>query len=302
MEYIVRGRRAGIYAQPSRAALVGTVPHGTVVRGSAPSHAGWIALDDDESFMLDDGSLAAASRRNKPTVVPFAKRIDIPADADLSRASMHRAGASDERRFRVTFSPRVAIRAGTHTAAAILGALSTGDVVDGVLDDIDPNWLRLSGGKGYVMLSHPKLGELLRRIDRPEDCDDDGTFVVRIPRRKATPAAKRPASQPAAAPARAPAPRAEEAARRPRSAETADAAAAGASTRADMAAARRTEKRSKGATTNNAGTSAVEALSGEARSVLYECPASPENVQSPKESVEAWVAVEDGGFAPMAVA
>merc|ERR1719231_2084658 len=160
------------------------------------------------------------------------------------------------------------------------------------------------------MINHPKLGELLRPVDCP--ASRDGAFIVAIPRHarpQPNPAAKRPATQPAAAaaPACAPATTAtasggDHAAKRPTSASSSSSAAAPeASARAGLAAARRAEKRSKG-TGAHAGASAVEALSGEALSVLAECPASPENVQSPKETVEAWVAVEDGGFAPVACA
>lgn len=319
-EYVVRGR-AGLYERPSRSALVGYVPGGTVVQArtsQAPSHSGWIALDDDESFMLDDGSLVLRSRQ-QPAVVPFATKVHIPADADLSRASMHHG---ERRKFEVVFSPRVAIRAGKHSAAGIIGALSAGDVVEGFVDEVDPNWLCLSdpsGGKGFVMIEHQSLGPLLRPLKPPANRGvENGTFVVRIPRHRVapqrSPAPKRiaPAMQ-----ARAPTARGGETARRSTTTDAGASAGASAGTststaspaaapgeanaRADLAAARRAEKRCKGASAQ-AGASAVEALSGESLSVLCECPASPENVQSPKESVEAWVAVEDGGFAPMATA
>lgn len=308
IDYVIRSSRAAIYAHPSRASLVGYVQPGTIVRGSPPSHGGWIALDDDECFMLDDGSLAARTRPSAAT--PFQQRVNLPADACLSKATMHDSAAprvGERRQFKCVFSPRVAIRSGTHTAAGILGAINVGETIEGCVDDVDQNWVRLTGqgGTGYVMIQHPKLGALLRPVDRP--ASRDGGFVVRIPRRampRPAAAAKRSATQPAPAPARAPTARGGDPAKRPTSAAAATSSSAGAaeaSARADLAAARRAEKRSKGPGAHG-GASAVEALSGETLSVLVECPASPENVQSPKENVEAWVAVEGGGFAPVASA
>jgi hypothetical protein len=214
--------------------------------------------------------------------------------------------------------------------AAILGAVSEGDVIEGVVDEVDSNWLRLSKRAGatrdaFVMIEHPKLGRLLSPMERPAVGRSDGAFVVHVPRRmqaatakrQATqlpttqlpttqrpvaaqrPAAQRPAAQrPEPKSPRVPAAAAGGESKRPadRSASPPSATVQPATARAELAAARRAEKRSKGEA------SAVEALSLEALSVLSECAASPDNVQSPKEAVEAWVAVDGGGFAPLATA
>lgn len=81
-------RRAGVYSAPSSRALVGVLPPGERVNGGAPTSGGWIALDDDESWMLDDGSLAYVGRVDDACrPAPFAKRVALPADADLRRAT-----------------------------------------------------------------------------------------------------------------------------------------------------------------------------------------------------------------------
>lgn len=80
-------RRAAVYAEPHRRANIGSLAPGTVVQGSAPSSRGWIALDDDESFMLDDGALVvvARPRRHHHSLVKhpeqFDRRINLPVDA-----------------------------------------------------------------------------------------------------------------------------------------------------------------------------------------------------------------------------
>lgn len=315
-EYVVRARHAPVYASPSRSAIIAYAPHGAVVTGSAPSRAGWIALDEEEeAYMLDDGSLATRTPQAAPPT-PFAKRVDLPVDADLSNATVRRGGlppsAGEPGSYEVCFSGgRVAIRAGTHTNAAILGALSRGDVVSGIVDDVDENWIRLPGvpsghntkQAAYVMIEHPTHGRLLRPVGEAEEKDgvEGGAFVIEVPRRKLAPppakrqpaANKRPAAaQPTAAAAPSAAPKREAAP--PRPAAVAAAAASGGeatTTRAGLAAERRAAKERLG------GVSTVEALSVEASSVLSECAPSDENVQSPREEEEeAWVAVEGGGF------
>lgn len=82
----VTTRRAGVYSEPHQSALVGVVPTGQRVTGGQPTRHGWIALDDDESWMLDDGSLALARRHAPTRPTPFAKRVSLPADAELHRA------------------------------------------------------------------------------------------------------------------------------------------------------------------------------------------------------------------------
>lgn len=88
IEYVTR-RRAGIYSAPHQQALVGVVPAGERVLGRAPTRDGWIAIeeDDEEGWMIDDGSLGLTGRRSAPSRgLPFAKRVSLPADADLRAA------------------------------------------------------------------------------------------------------------------------------------------------------------------------------------------------------------------------
>lgn len=310
-DYIVT-RRTGIFAQPSRTALVGHIPAGNVIRGSAPSNAGWIALDDDESFVLDDGSLVA---RAPSASFPFSKLVDVGRDADLSAATVRlgdvQAAAKVGRsRWRVVFhGPRVAIRAGTHTNASVLGALGRGEVIEGVIDDVDPNWVRLlpaaaSRPPAYVMIEHPTHGRLLAPLDASHDGRGvvqhagTGAFTVHVPRRAQVPAAK---PQPAVTASKRPAPPAAASVplQRAQPSAAATVASATGSNRAEMAAARRSEKRSKGG--EKPAPADMRSALMTASAVLAECPASPDNVQRPPEHVESWVAVEGGGFAPLSV-
>lgn len=79
--------RTGIYSHPSRHSLVGVVPPGRLLRGGAPSHNGWIALDDDESWMVDDGSLVLVGQPSSDHSHRFVKRVRLPPDAALHRAT-----------------------------------------------------------------------------------------------------------------------------------------------------------------------------------------------------------------------
>ncbi len=87
--------RAGLFSQPSHRALQGVIPPGRLLRGSAPSRQGWIALDDDESFVLDDGSLELVGRPRVPRPVPFRKRVTLPSDADVQKATSKSLGRGD---------------------------------------------------------------------------------------------------------------------------------------------------------------------------------------------------------------
>lgn len=84
-EYMTR-RRAGVFSEPHQQALVGVLPAGQHVMGNAPTNSGWIALDDDETWMLDDGSLALVGRPTPSRPIAFAKRVPLPADAELRHA------------------------------------------------------------------------------------------------------------------------------------------------------------------------------------------------------------------------
>lgn len=84
-QYLTRSR-VGIYSEPSQHCLVGILPAGHTVSGSAPSRQGWIRLDEDE-WIVDDGSLALVGRPSASRASPFSKRVELPSDADLRRAA-----------------------------------------------------------------------------------------------------------------------------------------------------------------------------------------------------------------------
>lgn len=82
-------RSAAVYAEPASRALLGYLRAGAIVKGSAPSSRGWIALDDDETWMVDDGALALVEAPPEPE--PFVRHVDLPADALVERATSERA-------------------------------------------------------------------------------------------------------------------------------------------------------------------------------------------------------------------
>ena len=70
------------------------------MRGSAPSRHGWIGLesdgDEDEPLYLrDDGGLVLIQRPTRPQPQPFARHLNLPADAVLDRASCSRMRGCD---------------------------------------------------------------------------------------------------------------------------------------------------------------------------------------------------------------
>lgn len=83
-------RPAAVYSEPvpSRHTLIGYVAAGAIVKGSPPSHGGWVALEDDESWMIDDGALALVEAPREPE--HFARRVSLPADALVERATSER--------------------------------------------------------------------------------------------------------------------------------------------------------------------------------------------------------------------
>jgi len=86
-EYVSR-RRAGAYEAPNERSLIGVYPAGTIVRGSPPSHAGWIALEDEEDgWALDDGSWALRTAGSPAVNRRFCKTVSLPPDAVLSHAT-----------------------------------------------------------------------------------------------------------------------------------------------------------------------------------------------------------------------
>jgi len=292
-EYVSR-TRVPVYAEPSHHARpYGVLPPGSVVRGSAPSNRGWIAIDDDESWVCDDGSLALSYEPSTPSTHAFAKRVALPKDADLSRATMRRRGGgrSDEgaqQRFSVVYNgPRVAIRAAMHTGAAILGCLSRGDVVEGCIDEADRNWVRLTDrSAGFVMIQHPQFGQLLAPAAPARvSSESESGIIVHVPRRPRPQPTKQTGPTPhpsASVPSRRAAPKAHSSPVR---------------VRPSAVEARQPTKRQA---VKEAG--GMHDVLGDSPSaaVLHECASSTANVQSPLETIEDWVAIEGGGFAPTA--
>jgi len=85
-------RRTPLFAQPTRrdVEVVGFAPAGAVLRGGPPSSEGWIALDDDETWVLNDDAIARVSD-DRPQ--PFRRRIELPVDADVERSTARPLGA-----------------------------------------------------------------------------------------------------------------------------------------------------------------------------------------------------------------
>jgi len=254
---------------------------------------GWIAIDDDESWVCDDGSLALSYEPSTPSTHAFAKRVALPKDADLSRATMRRRGGgrSDEgaqQRFSVVYNgPRVAIRAAMHTGAAILGCLSRGDVVEGCIDEADRNWVRLTDrSAGFVMIQHPQFGQLLAPAAPARvSSESESGIIVHVPRRPRPQPTKQTGPTPhpsASVPSRRAAPKAHSSPVR---------------VRPSAVEARQPTKRQA---VKEAG--GMHDVLGDSPSaaVLHECASSTANVQSPLETIEDWVAIEGGGFAPTA--
>merc|ERR1719198_1565159 len=126
-EYVTQSR-VRIFDEPSPHSCIGFAPPGKVLRGTAPSSRGWIALDDNECFVSAHDAGLVARPLAKP--VAFAKRVSLPADAILERARAERP----EPKWAVAFGPRVA------------------------------NWVELSDQTGFVMIEHPRFGTLLESL------------------------------------------------------------------------------------------------------------------------------------------
>ena len=90
-EYVTR-RRTGVYTEPHEDCLAGVIPAGQRLSGGAPTRTGWIALDDDESWILDDGTIALVGRPSPTRPSGFAKKVSLPSDAMLRRATSEPLG------------------------------------------------------------------------------------------------------------------------------------------------------------------------------------------------------------------
>merc|ERR1719399_836422 len=166
-EYITRSR-AGLYAEPSTAALAGFIPAGQVLRGSMPSSRGWIALDDEESFVRDDGSLALSSPAPQPA--RFSRRVDMPDDADLEGASILEEKSSGltirvprkparpqtPAAYRVLHDPCVYVRESRSLGARPLGYKRAGEIVH-VSAEVD-GWLKLANEDGWMLRDGRQVG------------------------------------------------------------------------------------------------------------------------------------------------
>lgn len=75
--------RTGVYALPGRQ-LLGVAPSRTVLRGAAPTHSGWVELDDEEGF-VHANDLRLLSRPPRPQ--RFEETLSLPVDALLQQAS-----------------------------------------------------------------------------------------------------------------------------------------------------------------------------------------------------------------------
>lgn len=85
--------RIPAFGAPSLRTHVGFVPAGRRVRGSAPSSAGWVALeDDDDIFVLYDpydDALRCHGPQQESPLTRFVRHVELPSDALLERATKY---------------------------------------------------------------------------------------------------------------------------------------------------------------------------------------------------------------------
>jgi hypothetical protein len=110
-----------------------------------PEMLSW-TLDDVEKYFESDGEF----------------RPGAAAPAVTAAATV--AAPTGPRTFMVVHEPRIAIRKEPRGDGAIAGSLNTGTKVTGTLVE-DGEWLKLAEEKGYALIAHPKLGELLRLVE-----------------------------------------------------------------------------------------------------------------------------------------
>lgn len=293
-EYVTQ-RRMPVYEHGSTSSTsIGFIPAGSVLRGHAPSSRGWIALEgDDSGFICDDGSLV--DRSGTVGTLPFVKSVELPSDALIEGA----VTSGSRSRFRVRFSPRVAIRAGPGTEHNILGSFAEGDIVVGTRSTADSNWVAL-GGRGFVMVRHPRYGTLLDPLG-----PDVSQMTVTVPRRPPQPphapqqpAVRRPSTvdsrHSASHPRQPPTTRTPQ---QPQQSPPPDTVSSSAEVpprptpSPSAPAAGRAARAASGVYKHGL----PDALYGEP--LLLEVPASPEHVQRPEEACECFVAMPAGGFA-----
>lgn len=328
-EYVTRSR-AGIYDEPSTSALVAFVPAGQLVRGSLPSSRGWIALDDDVTWMLDDGSLAFAEPAMAMEPVEFARKLEMPEDADLDSATTLKSGkqgrltirvprrppakqqpAAAPSAYRVLHDPCVYVREARSLKARPLGYKRLGEVVH-VSGEVD-GWLKLAHEDGWMLKDGRAVG--LGPLLAPVHAGEPKVVPAKRASPTPTPAAPRtvPATRAAASAASRPAARQAGAAAAEAAAPQPATAAKAARTRvpsggaaSEPATSARTSRSASGGSASGGGaqacglrSSGIASLISDEPALLAECEPSETNVQSPKETVENWVAIDDGSFVPL---
>jgi len=92
MTYLVR-RPTPLYSEAAFQDQVGMLQAGTLVQGGFPSSEGWIALDDDESWLFMDGRVELLEPFAE-TSRPFVRLIPLPSGLDLSLAAVQEASDS----------------------------------------------------------------------------------------------------------------------------------------------------------------------------------------------------------------
>ena len=74
-----------LFKEPSAHAAVLMLPKGKTVRGGLPSSKGWIALDDDESWIFKSAELCL--REPEMAWVPFTRHVRLPRDVEMAQAT-----------------------------------------------------------------------------------------------------------------------------------------------------------------------------------------------------------------------
>lgn len=248
----------------------------------------WIALvgedDEEEAYMIDDGSLALA--KPAPTPTQFRRHVDLPADGDVSRATTQsksngviirvpRRTRVARRMFQVVNSPGVYVRESRSLRSPRIGYKRRGEIL-ACADEVD-GWLKLADERGWMLKDGWPLGMGLL-LSQVEDKPPENVHQA---------ATRKPTSKGTAPPQDGPTSK-----MNTRGAPNQSATPASSNTQPATPACvnKRVEK----------SNSSPKSIVDDGKPVLCECEASDSNVQGPPEAaIEHWVAVEDGGFVPI---
>ena len=142
------------------------VTHAEILEAQSSLFADDVALHTDAAGEVDMYSWSLSD-----VEAYFESEGSVVPGASPPPSSEGKGAALSERKFRVVFAPRVAVRKEPDPDGAVLGAANFGDVVEGIAVG---NWVKVEGTSdnkktelltgGHVMIEHPKFGTLLEPI------------------------------------------------------------------------------------------------------------------------------------------